>query len=52
MDVVINKTVTATFSEFMNSTTINNTTFTVNQGANKITGTVTYSGTTASFDPA
>jgi hypothetical protein len=50
--VVLNKVITATFSEPMNPATINSTTFTLNQGTNAISGVVTYTGTTASFTPA
>jgi hypothetical protein len=50
--VVLNKTITAAFSELMNPLTINATTFTVMQGTTVVAGVVTYSGTTASFDPA
>jgi hypothetical protein len=49
--VPINSNVTATFSEAMNSTTINSTTFTLKQGSTSVSGTVTYSGTTATFNP-
>ncbi len=49
--VVLNKIITATFSEAMDPLTINATTFTLMQGTTVITGTVTYSGTTASFKP-
>ena len=49
--VALNKIITATFSEAMNPATINNTTFTIKQGATNIPGTVTYSGTTAYFVP-
>jgi hypothetical protein len=50
--IALNSKVTATFSEAMNTTTINATNFTLKQGANAITGTVSYSGTTATFTPA
>lgn len=49
--VLVDKKITATFSEAMNSLTITNTTFTLKQGATSILGTVTYSGTTATFSP-
>jgi Ice-binding-like/Bacterial Ig-like domain len=49
--VLLNKTISATFSEVMNPLTINATTFTLMQGTTVVTGTVTYSGTTASFKP-
>jgi hypothetical protein len=50
--VAINKKIAATFSEAMDSATINTSTFTLNQGATPVTGTVTYVGTTATFAPA
>ena len=49
--VVLNKIITATFNTAMNPTTINGTTFTLKQGTTAIAGTVTYSGTIASFTP-
>ena len=49
--VLLNKTVTATFSEPMNPLTINATTFTLKQGATIIAGTVSFTGSTASFNP-
>ena len=49
--VVLNKIISATFSEPMDPLTINATTFTLMQGSTVVTGTVTYSGTTASFKP-
>lgn len=51
-NVPLNKIVTATFSEPMNPLTLNGATFTLKQGTNTIAGTVTYSGTTASFTPS
>ncbi|MEX0996477.1 MAG: Ig-like domain-containing protein [Flavobacteriaceae bacterium] len=50
-DVELNKTLEATFSEPMNQATINESSFTLKQGTNTITGVVTYSGTTAFFNP-
>jgi Ice-binding-like/Bacterial Ig-like domain len=51
-DVPVNTLVSATFSEAMNATTINGTTFTVTgPGATPVAGAVTYSGTTATFTP-
>ncbi len=44
-----NVVVTITFSEEMDTTTINSTTFTLDQGSSDIEGTVSYSGTTATF---
>ena len=43
---------TATFSKLMNPLTLTTATFLVRQGAIPIPGTVTYSGTTATFRPA
>jgi len=51
-DVVLNKIVTVTFSEAMNPLTLTETTFTINQGTTPVAGTVSYSGTTVSFEPA
>ncbi len=51
-NVVISKIISATFSKVMNPATINTTTFTLRQGTTPITGTVTYTGSTASFTPA
>ncbi|MDO8132332.1 MAG: Ig-like domain-containing protein, partial [Candidatus Brocadiales bacterium] len=50
--VAINSTITATFSETMQSSTINTDTFTVSDGSINISGTVSYSGTTATFTPS
>ncbi len=50
-EVAINTTITATFSEAMDVSTINTSTFTVSNGSN-ISGTVTYSGTIATFTPS
>lgn len=49
--VVLNKIVSANFSEVMNPLTLNATTFTLMQGSTVITGTITYSGITAYFTP-
>jgi hypothetical protein len=49
--VPVAQILTATFSEAMNPTTINANTFLLKQGANTITGVVTYAGTTATFNP-
>jgi hypothetical protein len=49
--VAFNTKVSATFSEVMDPSSINATTFTLKQGATIIAGTVTYSGTTATFSP-
>ena len=49
--VALSKVISANFSEAMNPTTINTSTFLLAQGTTPIAGTVTYSGTTASFTP-
>jgi parallel beta-helix repeat protein len=49
--VAIDTAIAATFSEAMDSSTITTGTFSVSASSN-ITGTVTYSGTTATFTPA
>ena len=46
-----NQAVAFTFSEAMDPLTINGSTFTLTQGTTAIHGTVTYSGTTATFTP-
>lgn len=51
-EVVRNKMVTVTFSKEMDSSTINTSTFTLTQGTTNITGTVEYSGLTATFTSA
>ena len=51
VSVGLNKVVTATFSVPMDPLTITGTTFTLKQGSTSIAGTVTYSGSTASFTP-
>jgi len=50
--VVVNKLITATFSTPMDALTITGTTFTVKQGTTSVAGTVTYSGSVATFTPA
>ena len=47
--VAINSTITATFSEAMESSTMNTHTFTVSDGHGNISGTVSSGGTTATF---
>ncbi len=47
--VAVNTAITATFSETMTASTISSATFTLNNG---VTGTVIYSGTTATFTPS
>lgn len=50
-NVAVNRNITATFSEAMDQSTITNSTFLVNDGANNIEGQVNYSGMTATFTP-
>ena len=50
--VVLDKRITATFSEVMNPLTINSNTFLLRAGTTSIAGVVSYSGTTATFRPA
>lgn len=50
-NVALNKVLSVTFSEAMNSSTITTTTFYLKQGATTILGTIAYSGTTATFTP-
>ena len=47
--VILNKIVTATFSVPMDPTSLTATTFTIKQGTTPVVGTVTYSGSTATF---
>jgi hypothetical protein len=47
--VALSQIITATFSEAMNPLTLNASTFTVKQGTTAITGTVSYTGTQATF---
>jgi hypothetical protein len=49
--VARNTIVAFTFSEAMDPLTINSSTFTLKQGATAVPGTVSYSGTTATFTP-
>jgi hypothetical protein len=50
--VAVNATITASFSEAMNASTITSATFTLYKGTTAVTGSVSYSGTTATFLPA
>jgi hypothetical protein len=52
MSVAVSSNVSATFSEAMTASTINSATFTVKQGTTAVVGTVSYSGTTATFTPS
>lgn len=49
--VPINQNITAIFSEALDPSTVNTTTFTVMNGATSVPGVVTYTGTTATFNP-
>src|ERR1700679_2730548 len=50
--VPVSQVITATFNKAMNAATINSSTFTVTApGGVPVIGTVTYSGTTATFIP-
>ncbi len=50
-DVALNVQVAATFSADMDPSTLNDTTFTLRQGAAVVPGTVAYAGATAVFTP-
>ncbi|MCK9420006.1 MAG: Ig-like domain-containing protein [Nitrospirae bacterium] len=47
-----NRNVNATFDEVMSAATLNTATFTLQQGTTPVSGTATYVGTTATFNPA
>jgi hypothetical protein len=47
-----NKALTYTFKEAMDPSTVNASTFTLSKGTTPVSGTVTYSGTKATFTPA
>lgn len=51
-DVPVNTNITVTFSETVNTETVNQATFIVKQGDNSIQGEVTVSDNTATFNPA
>lgn len=50
-NVPVNKVMAVTFSEMMDPLTISTTSFTLNQNTTNISGTVAYSGLTATFTP-
>jgi hypothetical protein len=50
-DVAINMEITCTFSEAIDSSTITNNTFFLNDGLSNVDGTVKYSANTATFKP-
>ena len=52
MGVGFNQKIAATFSEAMDSSTITTATFTLMQGTSFVSGTVSYTGTTAIFAPS
>ncbi len=52
VDIARNKSISINFSTEMDTETINASTFTMMQGTNEIAGTISYSGTTAVFEPA
>jgi hypothetical protein len=49
--VAVNQAIAATFSEPMNPATMTRSTFLLKQGTRAVPGTVTYTGTTATFTP-
>lgn len=49
--ILLNKTVTANFSEAMNGATLTAANFTLKEGVNPVAGAVSYTDTTASFNP-
>ncbi|MFZ4464563.1 MAG: Ig-like domain-containing protein [Bacteroidales bacterium] len=52
VNVALDQSLEATFSEAMNATTLNASTFIMFEGSNPVAGTISYSGTTASFNPS
>ena len=50
--VGVHTTLSATFSEALNATSVGDTSFTLMHGASSVAGTISYSGTTATFTPA
>lgn len=51
-DVALNKSVTANFSEALDPTTVNTSTFTLSDGVTPLAGSVSYSNKVAIFTPA
>jgi len=51
-DVAVNRTANIAFSEAIDPSTINTTTFTLKQGTTSVPGVVTYAGLTAVFTPS
>lgn len=52
MAVALNKKIAVVFNKAMSAATINSTTFLLKNGTAAITGTIAYSGNTATFDPS
>ncbi len=52
LDVALNGVITARFSEEMDANTLNALTFSVRHGTTAVPGAITYTGTTARFEPA
>jgi len=50
--VALNQKIAATFSKTMDATTVTTATFTLMQGTASVSGSVSYTGTTATFSPA
>src|SRR5205814_346847 len=50
--IAISSQIAGSFSEAMDASTINTSTFTLKRGTTPVAGTVSYSGVTASFTPA
>ena len=50
--IALNKTISATFSIAIDPNTINDKTFTIKNGTTALAGVVSYTGTTASFNPS
>ena len=50
--VALNQKIAATFSKTMDASTITTSTFTLMQGTTSVSGSVSYTGTTATFSPA
>ncbi|MFO7977218.1 MAG: Ig-like domain-containing protein, partial [Bacteroidales bacterium] len=51
IDVLVNQTITAEFSETLDPLSVSATSFTLMQGTANVDGAVSYAGVTASFDP-
>ncbi|HSH20158.1 MAG TPA: Ig-like domain-containing protein, partial [Draconibacterium sp.] len=51
IDVPLNQVISATFNDKMNPETINQSSFIIQEGSTSVSGTVAYSGLTATFTP-